>query len=131
MRKYLFSIFAVVVAICFSAFSSVKYAKIWFNYSAPLGSYSKANVENEANWLRVDEDFILCHVDLDEQACTIGIESGFLENLTAANLDAMDTNNDLFIKAETNAPAKVLDVRQGSISGQSISPTIYNDMEDH
>lgn len=52
MKKYLFGLAAIVFALGVVAFKTaeVKRAAVVFNYTAPGGSFSEANVEANANW---------------------------------------------------------------------------------
>ena len=129
MKRNLFGIFAVVLAIAFSSFSS-KSTILYFRYQAPGSNpYHEGSVETEGNWVKEDAT-LDCDIDQDQKACVIGVDDSFLENTTTyTNLDNADTNNDLFIDADAGTSSKVVDILQGSQTGTTIVPEKYNKLD--
>ena len=74
MKKYLFGMLAIVLAIGFSAFTKpAKSTNPRFRYDAPNGSYLVADVIDESNWIPLTGD-LTCNLDL-KKACVIEVSS--------------------------------------------------------
>ena len=101
MKKYLFGLGAIVLAIGFSAFSIPSKKSlvdpVIFKYLAPGGSYSEANVESRATTSWSPDQTITCS-DNDVKACRITVPlsetvSGLGLQLDASKVTITATNN--------------------------------------
>lgn len=77
MKKNLFGLLAVVVAVGAVAFTTPKntrFANVFFQYIPPSGTvYTEIAVENEANWVEVSDLTTGCN-NFDRKACRIAVD---------------------------------------------------------
>ena len=71
MKKYIFSVFAIVLAIAISSFTKPTTTSKIFVYSPSTSTYTKAAVEDEANWILTT---VSCDQEAQQLACSIEIE---------------------------------------------------------
>lgn len=96
MKRYILSIFAVVVAISMVAFTSpAKSKKPQVNYYVfefnPNLSYTVANVENEANWTYKGLNQVMCD-NTNEKACRVKVISSYVNDPSGSPTLKTDAN---------------------------------------
>lgn len=84
MKKYLSGIIAVVIALAFVAFnvpSNTYDGSKLFRYTAPGGSYTDVDVQNNSNWVYIADGIQDCPLNVKQKACEMLVDE------TQVNID--------------------------------------------
>lgn len=86
MKKYLFGLFAIALAVSFTAFTTAKSAKRANVTLVYVGaSFTQANVQNPANWQEITVP--TCGT-AGAKACTLIIDDSYLNSNSPRSIDA-------------------------------------------
>jgi hypothetical protein len=140
MKKYLFGMLAITLALCFSAFKTASPLTLTHEFTLDATPISAAIITDQSsgvyeNWVRTGSGLVTCDLSADQRACKIAVDAKYTRTvgsdilLNATDPDGAGSkeafpmsattglnNGTQYYKVNTTEVPSEIDVRNGTVN---------------